>query len=104
MDTHEQTIEIIARETDDYSRSRGDRVELVSEKVNISVLRDRFRSFMAGLQSMIDVDTSGGLPFELDEIQFSAEISANGEFKLVGTGVGVEASSAVTFVLKRKTE
>jgi hypothetical protein len=104
MDRDEQQIEIITREAEDYSRSRGDRLELVSEKLNISVLRDRFKSFIASLQSMIDIDKPKDLPFELDEVQFSAEISANGEFKLIGTGVGVEASSAVTFVLKRKAE
>jgi hypothetical protein len=38
----------------------------------------------------------------LSEIQFSAEMSAEGEFKLLGTGVGVAANAALTFVLKRK--
>jgi hypothetical protein len=103
MAQDEQTIEIITSESEDYSRSRGGRLELISEKVNISVLRDQFKSFIASLQSIIDIDKPNGLSFDLDEVQFSAEISANGQFKLIGTGVGVETKSAVTFILKRKT-
>jgi hypothetical protein len=39
--------------------------------------------------------------FRLAEIQFSAEIGADGDFKLLGTGVGVSAKSGITFVLRR---
>ena len=59
---------------------------------------------MAGLEQAFAVDglqTEVGA-FELSEIQFSAELSAEGEFKLLGTGIGVAAGSALTFVLSRK--
>jgi hypothetical protein len=41
--------------------------------------------------------------FVLDEVSFSAEIGSDGEFKLVGTGIGISASSGVTFTLRRKS-
>jgi len=40
--------------------------------------------------------------FVLDEIAFSEEIGADGEFKLVGTGVGFSANNRVTFILRRQ--
>ena len=48
-----------------------------------------------------DLQTTSGA-FQLSEIQFSAELSANGDFKLLGTGVGVSANTALTFVLSRR--
>lgn len=101
MSNNGQSIEIITRETKEYSRGFSDRVEVVSKKVDVSVLRNRFREFISNLQAMIDFDTPSNLPFELGEVQFSAEIAANGDFKLLGVGVGVEVSNAVTFVLQR---
>ncbi len=102
MSDDEQVIEVVTREQGTYSRS--ERTRLISEKVDVSVLRGRFRAFMGSLRSIIDVDGGEDLPFELEEIQFSAEITGDGEFKLLGTGVGVEVGSSVTFVLKRRVE
>jgi hypothetical protein len=79
-----------------------DVLDYVTRPLKVNELRDKFKEFMSGLQSIVDVDEAEPGSFRLTEIQFSAEIAANGEFKLVGTGVGLEASSAVTFVLQRK--
>ena len=95
----ESQIQIIVRRDQDESRS--DRVRLVSRVVDISELREQYRKFMSSLKSIIDVEGGDAGPFQLNEIQFNAEITGNGEFKLLGTGVGVEAKSAVTFVLQR---
>ena len=95
-----QTIELITREDEDISRGRA---ELISKSLDIGVLREKFKDFMAGLQSIIEVDATEGGPFQLNEIQFSAEITANGDFKLLGSGVGLEAKGAVTFVLQRRS-
>ena len=95
----EGQIEIITRR--DQDESRTDRVRLVSRVVDVSELREQYKKFMSNLQSIIDVSEGDVGPFQLNEIQFNAEITGNGEFKLLGTGVGVEAKSAVTFVLQR---
>jgi hypothetical protein len=76
----------------------------VTEKISVDVLRDKFIEFMQGLEAAFAVDevqTAHGV-FQLSEIQFSAEMSAEGEFKLLGTGVGLSAGAALTFVLTRK--
>jgi len=96
-----EMIDVITREEEHLSRSG--KVELVSSTIEVSKLRERFKEFMSSLQSIIDVHTPSDSPFQLNEIQFSAEIAAKGDFKLLGTGVGVEANSGVTFVLQRKS-
>src|SRR5215208_4877910 len=95
----ERQIELITRR--DLSASR-DRTGLVSRMVDIGEMREQYRKFMRNLQSIIDVGEGYSGQFHLNEIQFNAEIADNGEFKLVGTGVGVEAKGAVTFVLRRE--
>src|SRR3712207_2621384 len=93
------TIEVVTRQDQDESRS--DRVRLISKTLDVTELREHFRSFMQQLQSIVAIGEESGSAFRLTEIQFSAEITGSGEFKLLGTGVGVEASSAITFVLQR---
>jgi hypothetical protein len=94
------TIEIITME--DANLSRSGRTELVSKAIDISQLHERFKEFMTHLEEIIDVDVTRTSTFELDEIEFTAEITADGDFKLLGTGVGVEVNSGIKFRLKRK--
>lgn len=97
--------EIVIVTTGASSNMRGadDQVrKLVEKSVSIEVLQSKFNQFLDSLQKILDVRTAQVGDFVLDEITFGAEISANGEFKLVGTGVGVSATSGMTFVLRRK--
>jgi hypothetical protein len=93
-------IEVITRADEDESRS--DKVRLVSQALDVAELREQFKKFMNNLQSIIDTSDTGTTPFHLAEIEFSAEITGSGDFKLLGTGIGVEASTAVKFVLQRR--
>jgi hypothetical protein len=95
-----QTIKVLARS--DPNESRSDRTTLVTSLLDVGVLRDQFKGFLRGLQSMIDVGDESVQGFHLAEIQFSAELTGTGEFRLLGTGVGLQASSAITFVLQRR--
>jgi hypothetical protein len=103
--SNSEKIEVITREEEDgVLGSRGLRAaELITNTLDVDALRDKFKQFMSSLQSIIDVHDASAGPFQLNEIQFNAEITARGEFKLLGTGIGVEGSGAVTFVLQRKT-
>jgi hypothetical protein len=101
------SIQIVTREDENASRGSrsfvGDKVELVTNTFDLDKLKQNFTKFVSGLQSMIDAaEVDEESPFQLQEIHFSAEISASGEFKLLGTGVGVEGSSMITFVLQRR--
>jgi hypothetical protein len=104
------TITIVGTEEERPSSTRGavrsaaDQVKRVTSELQTSDLSDKFVEFMRSLEevfSVPDLSTAAG-PFHLSEIQFSAELSANGDFKLLGTGVGVTASTALTFVLSRR--
>lgn len=100
------SMQIVTREDENLSRgSRGlsDKVELVTKAFDINQIKQSWTKFVSGLQEMMDAETDETGPFQLNEIQFSAEITASGEFKLLGTGVGIGGSSAITFVLQRKT-
>jgi hypothetical protein len=97
------TITFVGVEETATSRG-GSELSRVTEKIGVDVLRDKFTEFMQGLEAAFAVDevqTAHGV-FQLSEIQFSAEMSASGDFKLLGTGVGVAAGAALTFVLTRK--
>ncbi len=76
--------------------------DIIEGKVDVANVRDKLTEFLDSLKEIIDVDVPSVGAYELEQIQFSAEISANGEFKLLGTGVGLEAKSGVTFTLQRK--
>lgn len=99
------TITIVAAD-EQAAATRGGRGEAarVAAEVSVTALRDKFNEFMDGLQEVFSADalkTKAGA-FEVTEIQFSAELSASGDFKLLGTGVGVAAGSTLTFTLQRK--
>ncbi len=76
--------------------------DIIEDVVDISYLRTNYANFLGGLREIVGVDVPSIGQYQLEEIQFSAEITANGEFKLLGTGVGLEAKGGVTFTLKRK--
>lgn len=83
-------------------KTRALKRDIIEDVVDVSHLRESFTNFMTSLQEVIGVDVPSTGTYELDQIQFCAEISAKGEFKLLGTGVGLEAKGGVTFTLKRK--
>lgn len=87
----------------DSSRISGAR-DIIEQEIDVTQLSNNYFIFVESLSNVVDVDSPAIRGFELDEIQFSAEITANGEFKLMGTGVGVEAKGGVTFTLKRKSK
>jgi hypothetical protein len=83
------------------ARALGKR-DIVEAKLDIDRVRENFLNFLSGLGSLFGDRVPSAGNFELDEIGFSAEISADGEFKLLGTGVGLEATTGVTFTMRRK--
>ena len=83
-------------------RDRGDAVRRVVESsVSVESLQANLERFLGALAELLAAGKVSAGDFELDEVGFSAEIGANGEFKLLGTGVGVSGSSAVTFTWRR---
>jgi hypothetical protein len=90
------------------STMRGDDNEqvrrLAEKKLPLDTLQQSFTQFLQSLQQMVAVEQARAGNFVLEEIAFRAEIGVDGEFKLLGTGVGASATSGVTFTLRLKLD
>lgn len=75
---------------------------LIEDGIPVDQLQQGYARFMDGIRAIIASGNSEIGQFNLDEVSFKAEIGAKGEFKLLGSGVGVSASSGITFVLRRQ--
>lgn len=99
-------ITIVTTEPLAPSTMRGPRDEVrkvVEEGVSVENLQRGFANFINALSAIVTAGYSKVGDYTLDEISFSAEIGAEGEFKLLGTGVGVSGSAGVTFTLHRQS-
>jgi hypothetical protein len=88
------------------STMRGVRDEarkVVEEGIPLENLQRGFKNFMDALSQIVKAGHSKVGDYMLDEISFSAEVGAEGEFKLLGTGVGISGSAGVTFTLHRQS-
>ena len=95
-------LTIVTTEGSSGRRDRGDAVRRVVEStVSVERLNENLGRFLDTLGELLAAGRTSAGEFELEEIGFAAEIGANGEFKLLGTGVGVTGSSAVTFTWRR---
>lgn len=82
--------------------SRGPQ-DLIIAVFDVAQLREKFKAFLASLHSLVDCEQDSSSPFQLQEVEFSVEISAEGDFKLLGVGTSVGTTGAVKFVLKRNS-
>jgi hypothetical protein len=78
--------------------------KLVENSVPTDKLQQSFGTFLRTLQHIVAAGQQYAGDFTLEEVAFRAEIGADGEFKLLGTGVQVSAGSAVTFTLRRQPQ
>lgn len=93
------TIQVVTFENEDLSRGPSD---LITASLDVARLRDHLRALVAQLHEMVTWDHPAGSGFRLEEVEFSAEITAEGEFKLMGVGATAGAKGAIKFVLKRE--
>lgn len=82
------------------SRSRTAR-DLIEKSIDPDTVRIGYERFLMALQVIVNVPPPVA-SFVLQEVEFSAEVSADGEFKLLGSGVGLEAKGGVKFTLRRE--
>ena len=103
--SEDAAITIVTTDAASGRRDRGDHVRrIVESSVSADKLEANLTRFLATLAGVLETRATRSGDFELDEVGFSAEIGADGDFKLLGTGVGVSASSAVTLTWRRRTE
>ncbi|MCB0002166.1 MAG: hypothetical protein H6646_06440 [Anaerolineales bacterium] len=103
--SHGGIITVVTTEEEEGTRGGPSTISKVTNQLSVDTLRDKFTEFMESLDEAFGVNelkTETGM-FQLDQIQFSVELSATGDFKLLGSGVGVAAGTTLSFVMTRKT-
>lgn len=75
-----------------------------SVRVSVEKLEDNMSEFLAlvgGIFKQAAQEAENRSGMHLDEVELSVEITGDGDVKLMGTGVGVEAKGAITLKFKR---
>jgi hypothetical protein len=99
----DDAITIVTTDAPSARRDRGDNVRRVVEStIPTDQLHANLDRFLDTLGRLLEARRTRSGDFELDEVGFTAEIGADGSFKLLGSGVGVSASSGVTFTWRRR--
>jgi len=101
---NEPTLTVVTTKPSKLRGAREEAQKLLEQSIPIDKLKQSFAQFLNGLHQIVEVQESQTGEFVLEEITFSAEIGAEGDFKLLGTGVGVSATSGVSFTLRRQRE
>lgn len=69
-------------------------------KVSAETLQTNMSEFL-GLVGNLFQQAENSTGMKLDEVELSVEITGDGEVKLVGSGIGIEAKGAITLKFKR---
>ena len=102
MNAPDLELTIVTAETVTGRRGVGEPVRrIVENRVSVEHLQAKLAEFLAAVRAMLAEQSTRAGAFELDEIAFAAEIGASGEFKVLGSGIAVEGSSAITLTWRR---
>ena len=71
-------------------------------QIDVGKLKASMQAFLDNVREIVGVGVEDVGPFRLTQISLSATISADGELKLLGAGVGMGLSGGLNFVLTRK--
>ncbi len=72
-------------------------------KVSVEKLETNMSEFLSLVGSLFKkAEQNSGM--QLDEVELSVEITGDGEVKLVGSGVGIEAKGAITLKFKQSMD
>lgn len=84
-----------SREPDRWDR------RTVEKTIPVANVTTGFTNFLEQVQQMLTVNSPTLGEFQLEEVSFAAEVSPDGQFRLVGTGAA-EVAGGFRFTLKRK--
>jgi hypothetical protein len=102
MDERDAELTIVTVETATGRRGVGDPVRrIVESRVSVGQVQANLARFLDAVRAMLAEQSTQAGAFELDEIALGVEISASGEFKVLGSGVAVEGTSGITLTWRR---
>jgi hypothetical protein len=84
-------------------RGIGDALARAVSAVDVSVLSKNMESFLAQLRTILSPGAANVGGFEIAQVEVSAQITADGQVCLLGSGAKVEVQGWVKFVLRRVT-
>ncbi|WP_204153018.1 hypothetical protein [Leptolyngbya sp. CCY15150] len=84
------------------STTLTERRELIETQIDVGVLSGELQSFLSKLGSILTATPKAIGDYELDEIELSAEVSASGTIKILGSGIESSLGSGLKFVFRRK--
>ncbi|MGC0327475.1 hypothetical protein RKD23_000465 [Streptomyces sp. SAI-170] len=100
--TDEESISVLGAAGDERSfRWRGD-VELVREKVPVSVLREQVNAFVEALGETLSRAEEKIGNYRLEQVEVAVEINAKGTVSILGSGGEVGGSGGMTFTFVRQ--
>jgi hypothetical protein len=98
-------LTIVTTATESSRRGAGDSVRrIVESRVSIELLQANLGGFLETIRELLANQATRAGAFELDEIALSVEIGADGELKLLGSGVGVHGTSGLQLTWRRGVE
>lgn len=84
-----------------WQEKAGDFIQ--AHTVDVAVLENNVRNFFVNINSVLDstkeVEKTG---FRLEEIEFTLQLSAEGQVGFLGTGTKATGQGGIKFVMKRK--
>lgn len=92
-------IQVVTLEGEHESRGVPD---IITRALDVEQLHAQLTAFIAKLHDLVTFEEKRESNFRLETVEFSAEISAEGEFKLMGVGGSAGATGTIKFVMKRK--
>jgi hypothetical protein len=102
MSAGELELTVVAVEARSERRGLGDATRrLVEERVSVDVLKANLGAFVEAIRELLAGQATQAGAFELQEIGLSVEIGADGELKLLGSGVSVSGSSGLQLTWRR---
>lgn len=70
--------------------------------IAVSTLKKNMTAFFNQLREILDTGTAEFLTFEVNKVEVSAQITADGKVALLGSGGQIGVKGGITFVLQRK--
>lgn len=100
MDSREEIWVVTTDSWDD--RAPGDRL-VTQTKLNAKRLSSNINMFLEQLNNILENAPEKIGNFQFEEFELHAEISTEGELKVLGTGVGIGGTGGLKFVFRRSS-
>ena len=80
----------------------GEKAEQAVRAVSVAALRNNMGTFFRQISEILETDSFSVGAFQVDNVEISAQITAEGKICLLGSGTKLEVGGGLKFVLKRK--